>query len=151
MRRALFALLGAVLAGGAALTVTVSAFHHQQHSTFYRTVESDPSWLAYLPRSSDGLEPVLAGLNYETAPGHDMRRVDFMDGRHDGVVSLCFAATRRAVLISCPGSTFLGRSTRPGMDLPAMSQIGTHPSHGDWVALLSTATPRFEDVPYLDD
>ena len=144
MGRALFA----VLAVGVAVTVTVTVLH--QHSAFYRTVESDRSWLAYLPSSSDGPKPVVVGLDSENATGHDMRRVDIVDGRHDGVVSLCFAATKRAVLIACPGSTFLGRSTRPGMELPAMSQIGDTRSSGDWLAVLSMPTPRFEDVNYLD-
>jgi len=145
MRRGL---LVAVVGAVAALTVAVSAFH--QHSVFYKTVESDPSWLAYLPASNDGLDLGPAGLNSENATGNDMRRVDLMDGGRGEVVSLCFASTRKAVLEACPGSTYLGRSTRDEIDLPAMSQIGKSPGSRDWLSLLSSPTPQLEDVDYLD-
>jgi hypothetical protein len=145
MRRGL---LVAVVAVVAALTVTVSAFH--QHSVFYKTVESDPSWLAYLPAGNDGLDLVPAGLTAENATGNDMRRVDLTDAGREEIASLCFASTRKAVLRACPGSTYLGRSTRDGMELPAMSQIGRSIGSRDWLNLLSSPTPRLEDVDYLD-
>ena len=145
MRRGL---LVAVVGAVAALTVAVSAFHPD--SVFYKTVESEPSWLAYLPASHDGLDLVPAGLNSENATGNDMRRVDLMDGGRDEVVSLCFASTRKAVLEACPGSTYLGRSTRDEIDLPAMSQIGKTRGSRDWLSLLSSPTPQLEDIDYLD-
>ena len=145
MRRVL---LLAVVAVVAALTLTVSASH--RHSDFYKTVESDPSWLAYLPATDDGLDLEPVGLNAEDATGNDMRRVDLMDGERHEVASLCFASTRKAVLEACPGSTYLGRSTRDGMDLPAISQIGRSRGSRDWLSLLSSPTPGLDDVTYLD-
>jgi hypothetical protein len=132
----------------AALAFVVSLLG--QHSTFYEAVESDRSWLAYLPAEGDDLELAPVGLNSENATGNWMRRVDLMDGGRDEVVSLCFAASRKAVLNACPGSIYLGRATRPELDLRAMSHVGkTRPSR-DWLALLSSPTPRFEDVAWLD-
>ena len=145
MRRGL---LVAVVAVVAAVTVAVS--FSRQHSVFYKTVESDPSWLAYLPASNGGLDLMPAGLNSDDATGHDMRRVDLMDGGREEVVSLCFASTRKAVLAACPGSTYLGRSARDEMELPAMSQIGKTRGSRDWLSLLSSPTPALEGVEYLD-
>jgi hypothetical protein len=145
MRRGLVA---AVVAVVAALGVTASA--SQQHSDFYKTVESDRSWLAYLPASGAGLDLGPVGLNAEDATGNDMRRVDLMDHGRDTVASLCFALTEKAVLEACPGSTYLGRATRRSMDLPAMSQIDKGPGSRNWLDLLSSPTPRLADVDYLD-
>ena len=137
--------------GGAAIVLTIGVIAIQsQHSDFYNTVESDPSWLAYLPPADAGMDLVPAGLNSEDATGNEMRRVDLVDEGHQQRVSLCFAESRTAVLTACPGSTFLGRSDRAAMALPAVAQIGQGSDSVDWMKLLNSPAPRLDDADYLD-
>ena len=107
-----------VLAAGVVVAVPAWAMS-RGHSEFHATVAADPTWLAYLPSASSGLDLAPIGLTSEDATGRAMRRVDLWDDTHHEAVSLCFAATPADVLVACPGSTYLGTSGRDGLDLPA--------------------------------
>ncbi|GAA1949738.1 hypothetical protein GCM10009798_06190 [Nocardioides panacihumi] len=93
------------------------------HSESHETVHADRTWLSHLPSADTGTDIELVRLNAENTTGHQMRRVDFMDPTQQ-VVSLCFAASKEAVLTACPGSTFLDLGSRDGMDLNAVSEVG---------------------------
>ncbi len=117
------------------------------HSSYFRMVEKDKSWLGYLP--PDGPVDInLGGLTTESSSHGQVRRIDLHLVKNRDAVSLCFAASRAALDAGCPGFEFLGTTDRV-VEGRYVGLLGDDAV--DWLEVLGSQTPQLEDLDYLDE
>lgn len=117
-------------------------------SDTYRVVETDESWLGYLPpdRVVPGIS--VAGLTSVAEGGPISRRVDFLvPGVPNGAVSLCFVAFEEDLVGACPDAKLLGQVERT-VGLPYVGLVGPIGAL-DWLSVYLSPTPALADLDYL--
>lgn len=112
-------------------------------SDVYMVVRGDPTWLEYLPATSEVTPIQVTTLTMPSTGPVTGRRVDLLERRHDASISLCFARARADLQAICPGARVLGQITRD-VDKPWAGQLGTSPI--DLFVLLNEPAPALDDA-----